>query len=83
VRLTPRIRLTGGGSWRETNYRLAIDFPGQVSNERTWVASTTLDVDVNPKLTATFFAQREKRDTNLPIFGFDSKRVGLSTKLSF
>jgi hypothetical protein len=82
--VSPAAQVVVGASVRDRNYRLVEGFAGrQISDERTVIASASLDVAVSPRLRGNLYAIYEKRDADLSLFDYRSKRVGLSTTLGF
>jgi len=81
---SPAARFTFGGTDRRRSYEAAAFFPAPVVlDEKTNALFATLAVDVTQRASLTLDALWERRDTGVPLFNYESTRVGLSTRLSF
>jgi hypothetical protein len=82
--LSPLVGITAGASVRDRTFE-PVDsvVPFGPTDEETTTAYASLRVQAHPRILVTLNAQRERRDSNLPLFDYTSTRIGLSTRLIF
>jgi hypothetical protein len=79
-----RLRLIVSGSIKDRTYRLSntLGTTGP-TDERIKMLSGRLKFQANRRMTFELNVENEKRDSNVPLFDFESKRIGLTTKAYF
>jgi hypothetical protein len=82
--LSPRVEFAAGGSIRNRNYEPAgPTVPLLLTREETNVLFASMRIGLHDRLALEFDAQREKRETNGPDFGYTSSRVGVTARVNF
>ena len=82
--LSPRVEFAAGGSIRDRNYEPASPIvPLLLTREETKVLFASMRIGLHDRLALEFDAQREKRETNGPDFGYTSSRVGMTARVNF
>jgi hypothetical protein len=82
--LSPRVEFAAGGSIRDRNYELAgPTAPVLLTREETKGLFASMRIGLHDRLALEFDAQREKRETNAPGFGYTSSRVGMTARVNF
>jgi hypothetical protein len=80
--ISPRARAELGAGYRDRDFKAA---PGglPIRGEETTSLFTALQVQATPKIRVRLELEQEKRDTDNPIFNYQSTQVALSTSITF
>jgi hypothetical protein len=82
-RISPSARASVAATWSDRRYQLSqVIVVPQLTREDRFLARAAFDLNIRRNISLGLFAEHEKREADVPLFDFESTRIGLSTRLT-
>jgi hypothetical protein len=82
-RISPSARASVAATWSDRRYQLSqVVVVPQLTREDRFLARAAFDLNIRRNISLGLFAEHEKREADVPLFDFESTRIGLSTRLT-